>query len=117
MSNRAPPDNFCCIPLSDGGPRRHFGRFFRDKPRRATRPGLSTENASARVRAASFVGGPKAIKAKGDELTAADAALALGVPYHTVLRCVQTGRLTGSKRGGHWYANVAAVAKERARAR
>ena len=58
-----------------------------------------------------------AIKAKGDELTAADAALALGVPYHTVVRWVQVGRIKGTKRDGHWYVKAASVAAERARAR
>jgi len=58
-----------------------------------------------------------AIQARGDELTAADAALALGVPYHTVLRWVQTKRLKGTRRGGHWYVKIFAVAKERGDAR
>ena len=44
-----------------------------------------------------------AIKARRDELTASDAALALGVSYHAVLRLVQTGKLKGTRRGGHWY--------------
>lgn len=58
-----------------------------------------------------------AIKARCDELTAVDAAMALGVAYLTVLRWVQVGRLKGAKRGGHWYVETASVARERASAR
>ena len=47
-----------------------------------------------------FWGVAMAIKARGDELTAADAAMALRVSHHAVLRWLQTRRLKGSRRGG-----------------
>ncbi len=58
-----------------------------------------------------------ATKAKADELTASDAAMALGVSYQRVIYLVQTKRLAGARRDGHWYVKMAAVAMERARAR
>lgn len=61
-------------------------------------------------------GGRMAIKAKGHELTASDAAVVLGISYQRVIYLVQTKRLQGSRRGGHWYVKIAAVAKERTRA-
>ena len=58
-----------------------------------------------------------AIKAKGDELTASDAAVALGISYQRVIYLIQNKRLAGSHRAGHWYVKIAAVVKERAHAR
>ena len=58
-----------------------------------------------------------AIKARADEMTAADAAMALGWSAQRVIYMVQKKRLKGTRRGGHWYVKVFAVAKERANAR
>ncbi len=55
-----------------------------------------------------------AIKARADELTAADAAMALGWSVQRVIRFVQQRKLKGTRRGGHWYVKIFAVAKERA---
>jgi hypothetical protein len=57
-----------------------------------------------------------AIKARADELTAADAAMALGWSAQRVIYMVQKKRLQGTRRNGHWYVKFAAVARERARA-